>query len=429
MKALFFADVPHRLAGAQKSLLLSLSRLAEHGVEPVVAFPHAGIFEAACRRAGLEVRVLPSPAAFQSFGRALMRLGPLEQAAVLARQLLPFSRRLAELARREGASAFHFNTPRGITMAGAAARLARLPAMLHLRGVPAIPRGYWLPAQALADRLILVAGALAEHVAPSVRPRSRVVYNGVVTSAPIPRDQARARLVERLSERGVTLPESASLLVCVSSPTPFKGLHHLLAAAELLAARGHDLFVVCAGAGSGEPYEAWLDRRVAASAVGSRFALVGFWDDVHELLSAADVTVLPSVQEETLIMDGSPLKVRGTEGLPRAILESFAAGVPVVASDVAGVREQVEDGVSGLVVPPGDAKALAAACDRALSDRAWRLRAGRRGSETVLDRFTVDAAARGLARELIDLAAHPPSDLSRVQRLLALSRDFAMGRA
>ncbi len=429
LRALFFGDVPHRLAGAQKSLLLSLSRLAAHGVEPVVAFPATGLFEQACRGAGLRVRIVDSPPAFQSFGKALMRMSVTQQLDVIVRQALPFSRQLARVAEAEGAAVMHFNTPRGITMAGAAARFAGVAAAMHLRGVAAISRHIWLASQVLGDRFLLVAKALERDFAPSVRSRAFVVYNGVHTPELIDKDEARRLVAERMSAAGLTLPADRPIVVSVSSPTPFKGLHHLVRAAELLRDRGTDASFLCAGAGSGEPYEAWLRERIVSSGLSERFLMLGFWDDVHLLLSAADLTVLPSVQDETLVMGDSTLRVRGTEGLPRAILESFAAAVPVVATDVAGVREQVDDGATGHVVPPGDAQALGDAIGDALRRTDWRRNAGAAGREVVLSRFTIDAAARGLAGHLSDLADAPPSAAIRAGRLAALTGDVLWRRA
>jgi glycosyltransferase involved in cell wall biosynthesis len=296
---------------------------------------------------------------------------------------------------------------------------------MHLRGVPAISRAYWVPAQAIGDSFVLVARALEPYFAPSARPRTRVVYNGVELRDRIPKPEARAALARQLAGRGIVLPEGASLVVSVSSPTPFKGLHHLLDALRALVRKGRDVVVLCAGSGSGEPYEAWLQGRVAASGAGDRFVFLGFWDRVQELLSAADVTVVPSVQEETLEMDGERLRVRGTEGLPRAVLESLAAGVPVVASDVAGVREQIDDGRTGYVVPPGDVLALSSALERVLVDGAWRAAAGEAGREVVSRRFTIDGAAKGLAVVLEDLAARPPSAAERFGRLARLGWDIA----
>jgi glycosyltransferase involved in cell wall biosynthesis len=83
----------------------------------------------------------------------------------------------------------------------------------------------------------------------------------------------------------------------------------------------------------------------------------------------------------------------------------MALGVPVVASRIAGVTEQIDEGVTGLLVAPGDPGALADALKRAAGDLALRASAASSGPRVVAERFSVDTAARGLAAVLQELAA------------------------
>src|SRR5207249_2045495 len=80
-----------------------------------------------------------------------------------------------------------------------------------------------------------------------------------------------------------------------------------------------------------------------------------------------------------------------TEGLPVIVLEAFAARLPVVGTAVGGVPEVIEDGVSGYLVPPGDAGALARRIGDVLSDDARRVQMGQRGRECVEAQFTFAA--------------------------------------
>jgi len=103
--------------------------------------------------------------------------------------------------------------------------------------------------------------------------------------------------------------------------------------------------------------------------------LAGGRDDVAAVLARADVFVLSST----------------SEGLPLSILEAMAAGLPVVASSVGGVPEAVEDGATGLLVPPRDPVRLAAALERLLVDPALRRRLGSNGRERVREHFGLEA--------------------------------------
>jgi len=101
-------------------------------------------------------------------------------------------------------------------------------------------------------------------------------------------------------------------------------------------------------------------------------------DDVRPHLAQADVVVLPSYRE----------------GVPRSLLEAGAMERPVVATDVAGCREVVEHGVTGLLVPPRDEEALARAVESLLADPARAAAMGRAGRERVLSRFSEDRVLR-----------------------------------
>lgn len=96
---------------------------------------------------------------------------------------------------------------------------------------------------------------------------------------------------------------------------------------------------------------------------GRRLRLLGYRDDVPALMRAADIFVLPSHRE----------------GMPRSIIEAMLTGLPVVATDIRGCREEVVDGETGLLVPVGDAEALAASLQRLAADATLRRRLGRAG--------------------------------------------------
>jgi glycosyltransferase involved in cell wall biosynthesis len=147
---------------------------------------------------------------------------------------------------------------------------------------------------------------------------------------------------------------------------------------------GFDLVV----AGDG-PERAALERRAAELGLDGRVRFVGPQPRrrVLELYRAADGALLSSVWEN----------------FPHAVVEALAAGTPVVATDVGGVAEVVEDGVNGLLVPPGDPGALAAALRRYLEDEALRarLRAGAPGS---VERYSAERVFGRLEQILVEAA-------------------------
>jgi glycosyltransferase involved in cell wall biosynthesis len=159
------------------------------------------------------------------------------------------------------------------------------------------------------------------------------------------------------------------LIGAVGRLSPEKGFDYLIAAFEQLAARWAGARLAIVGEGPDRPR---LERRIAAGGLENRVRLIGHRDDVPRWLEALDVFALSSLRE----------------GLPNVLLEAMALETPVAATRIAGVPRLVEDGVSGCLVPPGDAAALAGAIEHLLADESARARLARQGRETVCNRFS-----------------------------------------
>jgi glycosyltransferase involved in cell wall biosynthesis len=193
---------------------------------------------------------------------------------------------------------------------------------------------------------------------------------------------ARARL------RGALGIEASDVaVIMVTRVIRSKGVLDLLAAARALrATRPHVRFLLV---GAHEPES--MDRLSDAELEGLRRELVwtGPRDDVPALLAASDVMAFPSGYGE---------------GIPRVLLEAASMALPIVTTDAPGCREVVEPGVNGLLVPIGDAAALAAAVERLAVDPALRQRFGENARERAIARFDLGVVAertRVLYRELL----------------------------
>jgi glycosyltransferase involved in cell wall biosynthesis len=185
------------------------------------------------------------------------------------------------------------------------------------------------------------------------------------------------------------VPKDAFVVGCVANMRPRKGIEMLVAAfGRLPADAGVHLLLV------GHMRGARLDAEIAANPNRARIHRLGHQKNAPALIAACDVSVLPTLRRE---------------GLPKTVIEAMAYGVPVVVTDAGGSPELVVDGDSGLVVPAGDAAALAAALMRLRGDRALRERLGRSGRQRIADRFdirTTVAETLALYRELTDGRAH-----------------------
>jgi glycosyltransferase involved in cell wall biosynthesis len=120
------------------------------------------------------------------------------------------------------------------------------------------------------------------------------------------------------------------------------------------------------------PYLNTLSRIHSELSLREDILLGGYRPGAVDLLEDADLFVVPSVWEDAF---------------PSAVLEPMSRGIPVIASDVGGIPEMIEDGVSGLLVPPGDEERLAGAIDQLLSDPERRLRIGTAARRRVAECF------------------------------------------
>lgn len=143
-----------------------------------------------------------------------------------------------------------------------------------------------------------------------------------------------------------------------------------------------------AGAG---PLAVATEAEIAARGLGDRVRLLGVRTDVQDLLGASDALLLASA----------------TEGSPAVVIEAGLLGVPVAAFAVGGIPEQVDDGVTGVLAPPGDRAALASALSALLRDRDRRREMGRRGLELCRNEFEIGAVAPAYLRVYEGVARRP----------------------
>ncbi len=174
-----------------------------------------------------------------------------------------------------------------------------------------------------------------------------------------------------------TLPEEygmepgSQIVGVVARLEPEKGHPTLLEAWPAVLRAVPDVYLLIVGEGSRRDA---LEAQARELRIAHRIVFTGRRDDVPAVTAALDVAVLPSYRE--------------AQGL--TILEAMALSRPVVASNVGGIPEMIDDGVTGLLVPPHDAGALGAAIVRLLTDHPYADMLGRAGHDMVHDRFCIE---------------------------------------
>ncbi len=278
----------------------------------------------------------------------------------------------------------HLHSSRAAWLGGLAAAVAGRPALAAWRldrPIQPGPRTGMLLGR-LLDRNVAVSPAVAARLREGGAPadRTRVIWDAVDPSrirAARDRDAVRAAL-------GVASDDP--VVLCIARLVKAKGVDVLIEAVARLAGL-HPSLVLCI-AGSG-PERAALDGRSRRLGVGDRVRFLGERSDVGDLLAACDLFTHPS----------------RSEGLGVAVLEAMCAGRAVVASAVGGLRDLIEDGRCGVLVPPGDSEALAAAIGELLADPARRERLASAACERVGERHSpgpMIQAYERLYRSLLD---------------------------
>lgn len=267
--------------------------------------------------------------------------------------------KIAEVIKSTGAQVLHTHNTQAFIEGVLAGKLAGVSHMVHTdhgRQWPDKRRYMW--AERVASHYVHKVVGVSEHTSQCLvryerLPRSKVItipngVHGARYHRPIDAAAMRARL---------SLPVSGTVLGLGCRLVEGKGITYLIQAMGLLRDRYPSLRLLLAGEG---PHEAQLRQEVQALNLESEVVFLGPRLDMPELLGVFDIYVLPSL----------------SEGLPMALLEAMAAGCAIIASNVGGIPGCIRNDVNGVLVPPGDAAALADAIAQQLDDPQRRVRYG-----------------------------------------------------
>jgi glycosyltransferase involved in cell wall biosynthesis len=297
----------------------------------------------------------------------LRQRGYAIQTVAIPRSLNPFrligpTLRLYRLFRKERFDLLHAHTPVAALIGRIAARLAGVPLVVYTAHgfyfhdeMPRWKRWLFVEMERVGGwftDLLFTQSSEDAQTAVDVKllPRERVlaIGNGVDPArfghaARLPRDEVRAKL---------GLPQDAPVIGMVGRLVAEKGVREFLAAAEMVAAELPQAHFLLVGERLESDHADPVDDALAhaKNRLGARLVLAGMRKDIPDLMGAMDVFCLPSYRE----------------GMPRTIIEAMMSGLPVVATDIRGSREEVVANETGLLVPTRDAASLAEAFARLL---------------------------------------------------------------
>jgi glycosyltransferase involved in cell wall biosynthesis len=380
-----FLDHTSKMGGGEIALLHLLQQLDKERFRPLLVLGEEGPLAEKVRASGVETSVIPLPAHVANTRKDSLGAGSLTKLRQIG-AVMAYSWRLSRFMRSRRVSLVHTNSLKADIIGGIAGRLAGVPIVWHVRDriesdyLPAtVVRVFRLLCRIIPDFVVANSAATLDTLhLPGQRPQavvhggyalvqgsSAVVHDGVVAPAPIAKSNSAIRigLVGRI--------------------TRWKGQHVFLEAAAMVRSRFPSArFQIIGSAMFGEEaYEQEIRALSKSTGVDDCVDFLGFRTDVPALISELDILVHASIT-------GEPFG--------QVIIEAMAAAKPVVATRGGGVPEIVREGLTGLLVPMGDARAMADAICELLSDPARAMQMGAAGRERVLHRFTVEVTARRL---------------------------------
>jgi glycosyltransferase involved in cell wall biosynthesis len=218
-----------------------------------------------------------------------------------------------------------------------------------------------------------VVQRLAYHMAHHVVANSRAARSVLVDEGlPPSRIVVIPNGIDSAAFAGRRATRQVRTIITVANLRPEKDHRTLLAAASIVTAKRPNLRFHIVGDG---PLRAELEREAAARGLQQRVAFLGYREEVPALLAESDLFVFPS----------------RTEAFPNGVLEGMAAGLPVIACAVEGLLDLVDNGRTGVLVPPGDPAAVAAAIERFVADPVLATRMGTEARAEVAARYSFDA--------------------------------------
>lgn len=291
--------------------------------------------------------------------------------------------KLRSVIARQRPDVVHLHASRAHVLGSAAARLAGAKLVIATRRMDGLVKMVWPNTSAYGTwttALVAISGAVRDvMVGCGVDPsKIRLIPDGTDIArfeAAVPDPDLRSRLCV----------DPATPLVCAAATlAECKGIRYLIEAAAILKSRGNPVCLVIAGNGDQRAELEQLARDLDVSA-----SFLGFYLDMPALLASVDIFAMPSL----------------SEGLGVAVLEAMAAGRPVVASAVGGLKESVIDGVTGFLVPPVNSQALAEGIAKLISNPTLATEFGLAGRARVRLNYSLEDMARAneaLYHELVD---------------------------
>ncbi|NIJ08071.1 glycosyltransferase involved in cell wall biosynthesis [Sphingomonas vulcanisoli] len=384
-RSVLFLDQAGEMGGAQLSLL-DLAAAYPREAASVFLFSD-GPFRKRLTERGVDVAVAAGAGNFLTVPRGASAFGVLRGVTALGKLV----RQVAKRAR--GYRVIHANSQKALLVGALAARLSGRPLVWHLRDILTAEDTsrtvHWI-ARTFANKFCTLVIANSDATAQAFREIGgkapvRLIHNGI--------DPERFGPDIAAQPRPADIPANAPLIGVFSRLSAWKGQH--VAIDALARVEGAHLLLVGGALFGQQPYEARLRAQAESLGLKGRVHFLGDQSDVAGWMRACDVILHSSVQAEPF---------------GRVVVEGMLSERPVVATDAGGVPEIIDRDETGLLVPPRDADAMAAAITALLSDPARADRTAKAGRAAAEQRFSVQTYIANVQAALAEVAEGRLSD-------------------
>ena len=377
-----YVNSSNELYGVDRCLLRLVEQLDSDRYRPHVALPNDVPYQGLL---GRRLEALGVPRFEIKLGVLRRRYSSLHGIVLLGWRTIFSALQLARYCRTHQVQLIHSNST-AVFSGGLAAKLAGVPHVWHVHetiveNAMLLRAIAWMLAH-FADIALAVSGPTRDNLVSAnrnLRKTVRVLYNGIDPEPFLNVDEDA--VVAWRQAWGVG--DGGTLIGTIGRLSARKGQREFIQAAALVAEQCADVhFTLVGDTIPGEERRlSELQELARELGIQSKVHWVDFQPDVSCVLNAFDVFVLPSILPESF---------------PTVVLEAMAAGKPVVATTAGGTVEQVEEGVTGLLVQPGDPHGLAQVLISLSASPNQRVAMGRAGRERLLQEFTVDKYVEGV---------------------------------
>ena len=383
-----YLDHTAKLSGGEIALARLLETIDRKAIDPWVILAEDGSLAERLRAIGIRVDVVPLSDTVLDVRKDSVQSGIFSKVGLIL-QVLAYGFKVAALIRTQPVDIIHTNSLKSDIYGILVSRLCRVPLIWHIRDhidvtyLPSfavkmmrflaarVPAFVIANSQSTLDQLHLAVAKPGAVVPSGVDPQGEVVYDGIASGIP-----------PVASDTLVTGPLRIAI---VGRLAGWKGQHIFLEAASKLVEAGIDAqFLIAGTAMFGEDsYVAELHSQVDRLGLQGKVQFLGHVDPIEAFLPTVSILVHASTSPEPF---------------GQVVIEGMAAGIPVVATDGGGVKETVVHGETGLLVPMGNAEALADALRMLIDRPELRAKLSTKGRQRVLRHFTASITARKVER-------------------------------